>query len=286
MDVEQLSHRLDAFQQNRRPLAFLVGVLRHTIDDRGAQLAALLAYYGFLSLIPLIVVLVTVLRVVIAGDPALQQRVLDTALAQIPVVGDDLGQVTTPDASGWILAVGTLIALWAGLGVLDTMQDIVQQVWEIPRVQQRGFLSRKLRSLALLVVLAVALGAVMAIGLAGTVVDLPVIARILTAMLTFVLASSVALVAFAVVGVGGPPWRDHLPGAVIIGAGWVVLQVVGTWLVTTRVSTASNSYGTFAVVIGLLAWLSILAWLVVLAAEVNVVRSKRLWPVSLLTPTR
>ncbi len=281
MDLVSVQHRIDAAQRANRPVAFLIGVARHTAIDRGSQLAALLAYYGFVSLFPLLLVLVTVTRIVLADDPELQEQLIDTALDQVPVVGDDLAQIGSTSGSGWILLVGTLVALWAGLGVLDTVQDIVQRVWETPMAQQTGFVARKLRSLALLAVFGVALGLVMVIGVAGAVVDLPLVARLVTITSTLLLASVVALTALVVLGGGGPPWRAHLPGAVLIGVGWVLLQLFGTWLVDARIRGASTTYGTFAVVLGLLAWLTVLGWLVVLACEVNVVRTKRLWPVDL-----
>ena len=281
MDLMSVQRRLDAVQRANRPVAFVVGVAKHTGTDRGSQLAALVAYYGFFSLFPLLLVLVTFARVVLAGDPSLQDKVIDTALDQVPVVGSELGDVGSTAGSGWILLVGTVVALWAGLGVLDTVQDIVQRVWEIPPAEQTGFLSRKLRSLSLIVVFGVALGLVMAIGVAAAVVELPLLARLVTVVLTFILASAVALTALVVLGGGGPPWRDHIPGALLIGLGWVLLQLVGTWVIDARIRGASSTYGTFAVVLGILLWLTILGWLVVLACEINVVRSKRLWPVDL-----
>ncbi len=281
MDLVPLQHRVDAFQRSHRPAAFIVGVVRHTSGDRGSQLAALLAYYGFLSLFPLLLVLVTVLRVVLADDPELQERVLGTALAQVPVVGDDLAQVGPASGHGWILVLGTLVALWAGLGILDTLQDVLLRVWEIPAADHTGFVSRKVRSLALVVVFGVALAVLIGVGTVGAVVDLPLVSRLVTLVLSAGVATAVALTALVVLGGGGPPWRDHAPGAVVIGVGWVVLQVCGTWLIATRIREASATYGTFAIVIGLMAWLTILGWLVVLASEINVVRSKHLWPVDL-----
>lgn len=282
MDLTPLQRRVDRFQQSHRPIAFVVGVAQHAGNDRGSQLAALLAYYGFLSLLPLLLVLTTLLRVVFENDPELQQRLLDTALAQVPVVGDDLAQVGSASGTGWVLAFGTIVALWAGLGVLDTVQDVLLTVWDIPPADRTGFFSRKLRSLGLILVLGAALGVTTVIGVVGTVSgDLPSIGRVVSVVLTAVLAGAVALTALVVLGGGGPPWRAHIPGAVVMGIGWVALQLGGTWFVTTRLEGASASYGTFGIVVGLMAWLYLLGWLVVFATELNVVLARRLWPVVL-----
>jgi uncharacterized BrkB/YihY/UPF0761 family membrane protein len=79
-------------------------------------------------------------------------------------------------------------------------------------------------------------------------------------------------------------WNDVLPGAAIAGGVWTLLQATGAYIVDRHIRGASNTYGTFAVVIGLLTWLYLGAQLTVIAAEVNVVRRRQLWPRSLLPP--
>ena len=59
--AERLVRRVDRAQQGVRPLAFAVGVFKKFGDDRGGSLAALLTFYGFLSLFPLLLLLVTIL---------------------------------------------------------------------------------------------------------------------------------------------------------------------------------------------------------------------------------
>jgi len=73
-------------------------------------------------------------------------------------------------------------------------------------------------------------------------------------------------------------WRDILPGAIVGAIGWVALQALGGWFVSSRIKGASQTYGTFAVVIGLLTWLYFIGQVVVLSAEVNVVVSEHRWP--------
>jgi len=76
------------------------------------------------------------------------------------------------------------------------------------------------------------------------------------------------------------PWhvRDLLPGVGIAGLGWLVLESLGGWYVNHAVAGASPTYGTFALVIGLLSWLWLGSQLLVVAAEANVVLSRHLWP--------
>jgi len=88
--VERGIRRVDAFQQGRPPLAFLVAVIKKFGDDSAGSLAALIAYYGFLALFPMLLVLITVLGLVFADDPGFQHRVVNSALSQFPIVGNQL----------------------------------------------------------------------------------------------------------------------------------------------------------------------------------------------------
>src|SRR4051812_27949803 len=114
-----LVQRIDRFQQARSYVAFPVAVAKKFGDDAAGNLAALIAYYGFLSLFPLLLALTTVLATVLVGHPHLQERILDSALAQFPVIGDQIRQnVHSLHRSGIALAVGVAGALWGGMGVM------------------------------------------------------------------------------------------------------------------------------------------------------------------------
>ena len=72
--LKKLIAALDRFQQNGPWLAFPVAVWKKFGDDQAGNLAALIAYYGFASLFPLLLVLVTVLDIVLAHDPTLKAK--------------------------------------------------------------------------------------------------------------------------------------------------------------------------------------------------------------------
>ena len=61
-------------------------------DDQGNYLAALMTYYGFLSLFPLLLMASSILGFVLQDNPELQEKILDTALSQFPVIGDQLAR--------------------------------------------------------------------------------------------------------------------------------------------------------------------------------------------------
>ena len=136
--------RIDAWQRRHGRAAFLVGVCKKFGEDRASSHAALIAYYAFLSLFPLLLVFVSVLGFVLEDDPALQEDIVDSALARIPVIGAQLGDDVQPlTGSGVALAIGLAGALWAGLGVTLALGRAFDEIWDVPRLEQRGPVARR-----------------------------------------------------------------------------------------------------------------------------------------------
>jgi uncharacterized BrkB/YihY/UPF0761 family membrane protein len=92
------------------------------------------------------------------------------------------------------------------------------------------------------------------------------------------------MLAFRVLTVNEVHTRELRAGAVVAAVGWQLLQLLGTYLVTHLLTGAPTAYGTFGLVLGLIAWIYLLSLVIVLAAEVNVVAHRHLWPRALLTP--
>ncbi|MFD9684991.1 YihY/virulence factor BrkB family protein [Kitasatospora sp. NPDC059088] len=283
--VERGLRSVDGFQQRHRPTALVVGVVRKYGDDRGGLLAALISYYGFLALIPLLLLLSTVLGFVLHGNPGAQRSVLDSALADFPIIGDQLRQnVHSLRGSGFALAVGMLFLLYGALGVAQVLQHAMAEIWNVPGVRRPGYWPRLARSLLLLVVLGA--GLVLGTGAASVVASSlggPA-ARVGGLLVSALLNAALCLVCFRVLTPRGIPTRALRPGCAIAGPLFTVLQAFGSLLVVHELRHAGQVYGFFATVIGLLSWLYLAAQITVYAAETNVVLARRLWPRSLLQP--
>jgi membrane protein len=248
-------------------------VVRKFLDDRAANLAALIAFYAFFSVFPLLLALVSVLGFVLEDDPALREDIVDSTLAQLPVLGSQVAGAAEPlTGSGIALAVGILGALWAGLGVTVALGRAFEVVWDVPRLQQRNGLVARVRGLAIIGAMAVVIGAATAVtalslggGAGGRVLGFAVDAAVLLAVFWLYTARPLRL-------------RDLLPGVALAALGVVALQSIAGWYFELAVERADDTYGAFALVIGLLSWFLLLAQLLLLSAEVNVVRHRRLWP--------
>jgi YihY family inner membrane protein len=282
--IERLLRAVDRFQQRHGLLGFPVGVLKKYGDDEAGKHAALLAYYGFMSLFPLLLVFVTLLGYALANDKDLQRRVIAALIAQFPVLGKQItDSVTSIQGSGVGLVVGIVGTLWGGLGITQSAQDAMNTVWNIPRKDRPNYWFRLARGLGALLLVVVGVFAATALAQLGRIGS-GIAGRLLPFAGSLLLNLLLLVVLFQVLTGRWVPWRRLLPGAVFGAVAWSGLQTLGVYIVDRQLEHTNLIYGVFAVVIVLLSWLYLSAQLLLYAAEVNVVLARRLWPRSLLQP--
>jgi membrane protein len=278
--------RADAFQRRHRWVGLPLAVVYKFVDDQGGYLTALITYYGFVSLFPLLLLLVTALGFALQGNPGLQQQVLDSALAQFPVIGDQIGtNIHSFHGSVLGLATGIIGSLYGGLGIVQATQNALNKMWGVPRNSRPNPITARLRSLLLLaaggatVVATTVLSALTAnAGSYGSSVRVgAIIAAIALNVTLFTTAFRLLTARALTIG-------QVRVGAVAGAAIWQILQWAGTFLLGYTLKGATATYGLFGIVLGLLAWIYLGALTFVICSEINVVRAQRLWPRSLLTP--
>lgn len=285
MSVGDRLRALDRAQQRHRLTSFVAAVIKKFGDDSASQLAALVAYYGFFALFPLLLVFVTILGFVLEGNPEAQRSVLHSTLSQFPIIGQQLEHnLHSLKGSGVSLAIGLVGSLLAGLGITGAAQNAFNSVWYVPRKQRPNFLKWRLRGLSLIV----ALGTLMICStfVAGYVTagGQSAAAVIGGVLIAFVVNLVLFFAAFRLLTVAEVNTRELLPGVIVAAVLWQILQHVGGYYVDHVVRHAKETSGLFALVLGLLSWLYLGAQVTLLAAEVNVVRARRLWPRSFFTP--
>jgi len=282
-----VARRIDRIQQGFAPTAFVFAVIKKFGDDRAGSLAALIAYYGFLSLFPLLLLLVTILGIVAGHNPSFAKSVEQSALAQFPVIGTQLGQNITALHENSVpgLVVGILGLIWGSQGAIQSGQHAMAEIWNVPRVVRPNFWSRLVRTLLMMVVIGVFLViSTFLTGFTGFSTGGSLATQIGAVVVSLLLNILLYIVAFRLLT---PKQVGHvglLPGAVLGGVGWTTLQLLGTVLVDHTLRNASQLYGFFAVVLGLIAWIYLGAEMTLYAAEVNVVKARRLWPRSMVQP--
>jgi membrane protein len=284
--VQKLVNWVDHAQQDRPWLAFPVAVWKKFGDDQAGNLAALIAYYAFASIFPLLLVLVTVLDIVLRSNPTLKDQVLDSAFGQFPVIGPQLkADPHALQATGPALAIGIILTFLGARGVAGAAQNALNTVWGVPMYRRGAFPWSLLRQISLMLVAGIGLiASTILSGLAGNVPFLSgAAAQAGAIVVSLVLNVGVFWLAFRLATAKDIGTRTMLPSAAVTAVIWQILQLLGTSLVH-RLAGSSSVYGVFGIVLGLLAWLYLGAELTLYAVEANVVGVRRLWPRSLAPP--
>jgi YihY family inner membrane protein len=281
-----LTERLDRFQRRHPGAGFPLAVVYKFVDDDGYFHAALLTYYGFLAIFPLLLLSSTVLGLLLSGNPELQQQLLDSALRELPVIG---AQLATPEQLGGGtagLVIGSLVALYGGSNLGQALQYTMSTAWAVPRLHRPDPIRSRLRSLALLCTLGLmVVGSTVLATLGAGVADagLGRWAQILLTLAAVLVNAAVFVLGFRLSTVRRLTVRQVAPGALAAAVVWQLLQTFGGLYVERVVAGASAVNAVFALVLGLMAFLYLAAYAIVLCVEINVVRVDHLYPRSLLT---
>ncbi|MBB2946369.1 inner membrane protein YhjD [Actinoplanes lutulentus] len=278
--------RVDRFQRQHAWASFPLAVLYKFFDDQGNYLAALIAYYAFVSMFPLLLLSTTILGYALSGNPDLQHRILTSALSEFPIVGNQLQEPSRIGGGATGLVIGVLGALYGGLGVAQAVQYAMNTTWRIPRNNRPNPIKARGRSLLLLGtagLAAIGTTTLSAFG-SGSAGSLGGVLKIFLLGAAVLINAMIFVFAFRVATARHLSVKDVAPGAIGAAVVWQLLQTFGVAYVEHVVKGASATNGVFALVLGLLAFFYITAVAVVLCAEINVVRVEQLFPRALLTP--
>jgi YihY family inner membrane protein len=283
--IERALRRVDRYQQRHGWLGFLFAVVKKFGDDKGGNLTTLLAWNGFFALFPLLLILVTALGFLLSRQPALEQQVLHSTLAEFPIIGDQLQKnVHSLRASGLGLVIGLAGFLWGARGITQAGQHAMAEIWNIPGRQRPSFATRQLRGLLLLLVFGLGVVATTALAALASLGGHSLLVVVGNLVASAAVNAGLFLVAFRVLTPGRIATGRLLVGAAVAGVLFTLLQAVGGYLVGHSLKHAQAVYGFFAIVLGLMSWLFLSAQVTLYGAEVNVVRARRLWPRSILQP--
>jgi membrane protein len=281
-EASKLVQAIDRAQQGHSWLAIGVATWKKFGDDQAGNLAALVAYFAFASLFPLLLVAYTILDLLARANSSVAAR-LESTLQSYPVIGHLGGHGL--NRAGLALVVGILLTLYASLGVANAIQNAMNTAWTVPRYQRPGFPKNKLRSLGIIAVVGpgelitvtlstLASGAGHLLGGAGGTAAAVVISLLLNIGLFWL--------AFRLATSKDVRTRDLRLGAILAAIAWQILQLA---LSSGLVHLHSNSaYGTFGTVLAILAWFYLQAQITLYVVELDVVRTRKLWPRALVPP--
>ena len=256
--VSQMHRSVDRCQQRHALTGFLFAVRQKYDEDQGRYLAATVTYYAFFSIFPLLLVLVTLLGYALEGNTDLQHRVLDSALADFPVIGDQLQT-----------NVHSLQGSWPALVIGHRGGDLGGH-GRVPRNRERdgSHLGRAVQAARESGALARARAAVDRAArrrdhrrhvprrpehVGALVRPRPAAAR--TRGSRSLINFAVFVTVFRVLTSASPSLREVVPGAIVAALAWAILQAVGAYIVRSLAAQRVGTYGIFALVLGLLSWL-------------------------------
>jgi membrane protein len=276
----------DRFQRRHAWLGFPLAVVYKFFDDFGTYLAAILTYYAFVSLFPLLLIASTVLSVVLRGNQHLQTELLSGALKSFPVVGSELSKPEHLSGGPGGVIISIIASVYGALGVAQAFQYASNTIWAVPRNTRPNPLHARGRSLVLLAVIGLGVLATTTLSILGStgVGALGTTLEYLAVAAAVIINIGVAIFAFRFAPARRLSTWNVLPGAIAAAVAWQLLQTFGVVYVQHVVKHASASNQVFAIVLGLLAYLFLTALVVLLSVEINVVRVNRMHPRALLTP--
>ncbi|HTW11505.1 MAG TPA: YihY/virulence factor BrkB family protein [Solirubrobacteraceae bacterium] len=271
--------RFDRFQQARPWLAIPIATGKRFGADGASNYAVVLTFYGFFCIFPLLLVFLTILGYVLAGDSSAMHSVSSSVLGRFPVIGSTISNHKLR-GSGLALAVGVVLSLYSGLGITGSARQAFDHVWAVPKREQVNWWRGKLHGVLLLVLL----GAMFVVGSGASGVVSGGLGGLALVVVGYLLSLAVNfglfMLCFRLLCSERPAWRALVPGAVLAAILWAILQALGGAYIG-HFKDSDTAYGTFAVVLGILAWLHIGAQVTMFCAELNVVLARKLWPAPL-----
>lgn len=284
--IERTIRRVDAFQQQHRVPSFVFAVVKKYGDDTAGSLSVQLTYALFTTIFPLLLLLVTALAIVLANYPAARHAVLHSTFAQFPLVGSQLSSNihVMKRNSAFGLALGIIGLVYGSTGLAGAGLHTMEQVWNIPGAVRPNYLNRMARSLLFLAVLGIGLAVTTVLSTFGTFGNHNFWLGVASEGLAGVANILLYLVAFRVLTPKQVETRWLLPGCIVAGIVWTVLEALGGYVVGHYLRNDNAVYGTFGTVLGLIAWIYLGAQVTVYAAELNTVVVHRLWPRGMVQP--
>jgi YihY family inner membrane protein len=273
--------RADDYQQRHRKTGIGLATVKKYSEDESSNLAAMIAFWAFFSIFPLLLALVTILGYVLPAGTRV--TVLQHVASYFPLL--DASTLHGLTGSWWPVLIGLLTALWSGMSVTKTTEQAFNSVWEIKMVDRPGFADKLKHSLLALGTIGV--GFVVSVILSGFVtgtasgVGLGWWARVLGYAFAIALDIGLFIAAFRLLTAKDVAVRDVLPGAVLAGVTFWILQEISSFIISNRLHSAQGTYGNFATVIVMLWWFYLQAQITLLGAQLNVVVKERLYPRSL-----
>lgn len=271
--------RVDLFQQRHSLLGFIYAVQKKYDEDEAGYEGALITYYGFLSLFPLLFILLSLLQLSIFKTYHLRNEIISVINQRLPILGSELqANIHSKHRAGIALVVSLLITLYGARSVANAFQHALDRFWLVPKAKRVAGVKGALQNLGIIVVGGVAIILATILSTFATSFGRSDPARAFSLIVSMLTIFGLVLMVFRFGASITPPIKKLLTGSLVAAVGLQVIQIFGSYLVLHELKKLSSLYGSFAIALGILFWIYIQVRIVLYAAEINTVRSFALWP--------
>lgn len=260
-------------------------VLLRTWSEAGADNAGLIAagvaFYGFLAMVPLLGAIV--LSYGLVASPATVTDNIRSLTSVMPaeaakLVGEQLLNLvhTSDGKKGFGLLIALGVAIYGAMNGADSVVIALNVAYD--EAETRGFIARKLLNLAItLAAVVVALAATVSVAALGHLETLlpgvPGVVLVAGKLLAYLLMALVGAGAAAALFRYGPDrdrarWIWLTPGSLLTTLLWLVITL-GFGIYVANFGSYDATYGSLGAVVVLLTWLYLSAYVLMLGAELN-----------------
>jgi len=270
------SAKVVELRQRSAAVDVIVGMLDGWRLHQSGRNASLLSFWSFLSIFPLMIAATTILGLVLQNNEDLQERIIDGALEDIPVLGAQLANDPTSLNGSWLVLIfGLAAALWSATRAFAGAHVAFDDIWEIPIDERDPMPTQRLRALIGLALIGAAQLSSLALSAFVQRSGLHYIGMMVVTLGTLVVNIAIIAAVFRYLTSASPSWNDVWPGAISAAVSYAILQHYATLLVTRITENASDTYGQFALVLGLVTWLGLIAIATLMSAELNAALVRR-----------
>jgi membrane protein len=281
--IEQAIGRLYRFLSGNRWTRFPWAVVQTFSRAEGALLSGSMAYYTFLSLLPLLMVVAFVLATFASPEPGAREAVAEALNQTFPGVGTDVfeGVISQVVQNSAVLGVfGLLSTFYAGSGFVGSMTACMNRMWGVP--SGRNPVGQKLVNILIVMLLGLVLlgSALLTIWVSATAqrtLELESTSPVLSTIEELAGPSSmlvVLLLLYRVLPARRHSWLSQVPGAIFGGVGFYVLKRGFDFWARHSAGIGALPRSLVSVTL-LLVWLGFFGQLILYGAALNVVLDRR-----------
>lgn len=281
--IKSYGLKFNKYQLSHRRLGFIVAIIKKYSQDQVGNQTALVTYYGFLALFPLLVAALSITEISILRNANLKITIIKSLNIYFPLVGHWLqSHIHAEKKAGATLAISLLLIVYGARGVASALQQAMNHIWQVPKSERPSGLKSIIRSFEIIILggLGFIATGFMSAYVTGSAknIFIKIITTIVSLMITFIFLLLLYKLSLSKI----IAYKELIIGSIMATIGLQIIQFAGGFLITHELKHFSSLYGSLALVLVVLFWIYLQVRILLYATEVDSVISLKLWPRSLV----